>query len=85
MEGERVMATCKECIHYDLCMDRLSKQGYSTYAERNLIVEDCEFFKNKACFVEVKSCDVCIFLDVPAGHMPCIECSNYYISQFKQK
>lgn len=34
---------------------------------------------------EFKSCDKCLFLDVPAGHMPCIECSNYYVSQFKEK
>ena len=41
---------CKDCIHEKVCMDRLSKQGYSMYANRNLIVEDCEFFRDKADF-----------------------------------
>lgn len=51
--------TCKDCIHEDLCKDRLSKQGYTMYADKNLIVEDCEFFKNKADFVEVVRCKDC--------------------------
>ena len=50
---------CTECIHEALCMDRLSKQGYSDYAKRSLIVEDCEHFKNKADFVEVVRCSEC--------------------------
>jgi uncharacterized CHY-type Zn-finger protein len=53
---------CTKCIHEDLCMSRLSKQGYSNYAKKNLIVEDCEHFKNKADFVEVVRCKDC---DVP--------------------
>lgn len=51
--------TCKDCTHEELCKDRLSKQGYSNYAQRNLIVEDCEYFKNKADFVEVVRCREC--------------------------
>ena len=46
---------CKDCIHEELCMDRLSKQGYSMYANRSLIVGDCEYFKNKAEITEVIS------------------------------
>ena len=48
------MPACKECIYEILCMDRLSKQGYSNYAKRNLIVEDCEHFRNKADYKEFK-------------------------------
>ena len=44
---------CKDCIHEELCKDRLSKQGYSMYANRSLIVEDCEHFKNKAEIAEI--------------------------------
>ena len=45
---------CKDCIHEELCMDRLSKQGYSMYTNRSLIIEGCEYFKNKAEYAEVK-------------------------------
>ena len=55
--------TCKDCTHEELCKDRLSKQGYSNYAKRNLIVEDCEYFKNKADFVEVVRCEKCRAFD----------------------
>ena len=50
--------TCKDCIHHDLCMDKFKKQ-YSMYANKNITVDDCEHFKNKADFVEVIRCQNC--------------------------
>ena len=50
--------TCKDCIHYDLCMDKFKKQ-YSIYADKNITVDECEHFKNKADFVEVVRCREC--------------------------
>ena len=45
------MATCKDCLHYEICLDNgddAAKQN-AEHAE-----EECEFFKNKANFVETK-------------------------------
>lgn len=50
--------TCNDCIHEDLCMDKFKKQ-YPSYANKNITVDDCEHFKNKADFVEVVRCKDC--------------------------
>lgn len=50
---------CKDCIHEDLCMDKFKKQ-YPSYANKNITVDDCEHFKDKADFVEVCRCRDCI-------------------------
>ena len=52
------MLICKDCIHYDLCMDKFKKQ-YSIYADKDITVDECEQFKNKADFVEVVMCKDC--------------------------
>jgi hypothetical protein len=33
----------------------------------------------------VPSCNDCIYVDVPSGHMPCTSCSFYYTSEFTEK
>ena len=50
--------TCKNCLHEDLCMDKFKKQ-YPSYANKNITVDDCNHFKNKADFVEVVRCKDC--------------------------
>ena len=55
--------TCKDCIHEDVCKDRLAKQGYTMYSDKNLIVEECGYFKNKADFAEVVRCKDCVHYD----------------------
>ena len=50
--------TCKDCIHEELCMDKFKNQ-YPSYANKNITVDDCEHFKNKADFVEVVRCFWC--------------------------
>lgn len=53
--------TCKDCLHYDRCMDYLYKQ-FPNYKGRDVITEGvCEHFKNKADFVEVVKCPECKF------------------------
>lgn len=47
------MATCKECIHYDLCYHI---EHYGRLIETD---EPCGGFKNKADFVEVVRCGKC--------------------------
>ena len=51
---------CQDCIHEDLCMDKFKKQ-YQVYANKNITVDDCEHFKNKADYVEVVRCKNCIY------------------------
>lgn len=41
------MAKCKDCIHYDVCQYHIDEETEMTVAE-------CDYFKNKADFVEVK-------------------------------
>ena len=46
--------TCKDCIHYDKCMDCLCRQ-FPNYKGRTIITDSvCEHFKNKSDFVEVE-------------------------------
>lgn len=56
--------TCKDCIHYDKCMDNLYRQ-FPNYKGREIITDSvCDFFKNKADFVEVVRCKDCKHLTV---------------------
>lgn len=48
--------TCKDCIHYNICLDNgddAAKQN-APNAEK-----ECDDFKNKADFVEVVRCEKC--------------------------
>ena len=45
------MATCMDCVHYEICKDCLIKCAEHGEAER--INSPCTKFKNKANFVEV--------------------------------
>lgn len=57
------MATCKDCIHHDLCFDNGTL--FVHYGAKGINIEDvenkCPFkaFKNKADFVEVTRCSKC--------------------------
>ena len=55
------MATCKDCIHYDICATKDEKVSLSTRV-KELVADDFTCFKNKADFVEVVRCKDC---DVP--------------------
>ena len=71
--------TCKDCMHFIVC-----EKACHLFDEPD-VEKRCKHFKHKANFEEVKSCNECIFVDVPSGNMPCVECSNCYISLFEQK
>ena len=50
------MATCKDCIHYDACLDNQTVGEFEFVTNVNYedMKEWCGSFKNKADFVEVK-------------------------------
>ena len=53
-KGSVMMATCKECVHFELCEDwfnQIKEEGLVT-GERSQC--QCEAFKNKSDFQEVK-------------------------------
>ena len=48
------MFTCKDCVHYEVCMDFTTLKE-SEFCQNYDKQEDlCDYFKNKADFVEVK-------------------------------
>ena len=47
------MATCKDCLHFDVCKYRDEKVSIGTKVEE-LVSDDFTCFKNKADFAEVK-------------------------------
>lgn len=52
--------TCNDCIHYDVCKDDY-ELGYLFKDENgNYFTDDCQYFKNKADFVEVVRCKDCL-------------------------
>ncbi len=57
------MTHCEKCIHYDMCKaehDSLDGTILSFFPNN----EDCNFFKNKADYVEVVRCSQCKHLTV---------------------
>ena len=48
------MATCKDCVHYDVCQ-------YHIDEETDMTINECGKFKNKADFVEVVRCKDCAY------------------------
>ena len=54
--------TCKDCICYEiLCLDTLQENE----------LELCDYFKNKADFVEVVRCEKCIHSEDYNGRILC--------------
>lgn len=57
------MATCKDCIHYEVCIDYVCDEHFTK--ETNQTTREmfspigCENFKNKADFVKVVRCKDC--------------------------
>ena len=68
--------TCKDCIHYDVCQFHIDE-------ETKMTVNECENFKNKADFVEVKDCNLCVFNSRHATEYPCSHCRHCYTDKFK--
>lgn len=55
------MASCRDCIHYDVCATKDEKISLATRV-KELVADNFTCFKNKADFVEVIHCRDC---DVP--------------------
>ena len=73
--------TCKECLYYEVCKDYLINCAEHGEAER--INNPCTKFKNKADYVEVKDCNLCVFNSRHATEYPCSHCKNCYTDKFK--
>lgn len=57
------MFTCKDCEHYEVCMDFTTLKE-SEFCQNYDKQEDlCDYFKNKADFVEVVRCKDCLHFD----------------------
>ena len=46
--------TCKDCIHYDDCLNDERTRYYSATISCNVVEKHCDFFKDKTDFVKVK-------------------------------
>ena len=51
--------TCKDCIHYGVCMDFTTLKESEFAQNFNQAEMSCDYFKNKADFVEVVRCKDC--------------------------
>ena len=51
--------TCKDCVHYEDCLTDERTQYYSTTVDCDVVENNCNFFINKADFVEVVRCKDC--------------------------
>ena len=76
------MATCKECMHYDVCQ-------YHIDEETKMTVNECGKFVNKADVVEVVRCKDCKYwhkkgfdplIEHHIGECRCSQWENDYFS-----
>lgn len=70
------MATCKDCIHYDVCLyieisDNKEEDYYTEFG--------CEYFENKADFAEVKH-GKWLKTDAYPHHVYCSLCYRDYVT-----
>lgn len=54
------MATCKDCLHYDICLPNSQAFGFK--------MKTCSKFKNKDIFVEVVRCKDCKYFGRDMGY-----------------
>lgn len=59
--------TCKDCIHYEVCKDTVSDENWREDTPKEIkemfSPNGCEYFKNKADFVEIVRCKDCKWWD----------------------
>lgn len=67
------MATCKDCVHYEVCKGYLIECAEHGEAEK--ILNPCANFKNKADFVEVKHGE---WANTDEGEYMCTNCNEYF-------
>ena len=54
------MATCEDCLHFNDCLSYGKTRYYGENSACNDVQERCQYFKNKADFVEVVRCKDCV-------------------------
>lgn len=47
------MATCKECLHFEACVDMLQAMGFTVDGDGYLAERRCHIFKDKSGYSEV--------------------------------
>ena len=57
------MATCKDCIHFDVCRHKEANITNITKV-KDLIADDFKCFKDKADFVQVVRCKDCKWYNI---------------------
>ena len=71
--------TCKDCEHYEVCMDFTTLKE-SEFCQNYDKQEDlCDYFKNKADFVEVKQGHWLVNRDSTEARFICSECGFMHI------
>ena len=69
------MMLCKDCVHYEVCKDYVeSVLGGLHYNDSQMNGDDCEFFKDRSLFVELKSAEWIEDEDMYGD--PIFRCSN---------
>ena len=64
------MATCKECLHYEMCVVPNEQGSYYLKADR-----DCRYFKDKTKYVEQKHGR---WKSLGCDEFVCSECFEHY-------
>ena len=54
---------CRDCVHYELCVEQEAILGEKTIDEIKGVEKLCEYFKPKSHFVEVVRCKDCARVD----------------------
>ena len=61
MEKGETMATCKDCLHNEACVDMLQAMGFVVDGDGYLADKRCRIFKDKNRYAEVIWCKDCIY------------------------
>lgn len=66
-----MMATCKDCLHYEACVDMLQSMGFVVDGDGYLADRRCRIFKDKSRFFEVpcKPWDKVWIIDTTLDHV----------------
>ena len=72
------MDNCKDCVSYDVCQFHIDE-------ETTMTVNECDFFKDKSLYVEIKDCTKCVHFTKHAGQYPCSRCRNLFHDMFEPK
>lgn len=75
------MATCKDCLHFNVCLSCGETRYYGENSACNDVQERCKYFKNKKNFVEICRCKDCLYFDYKFGSYGVCEHPSYIGTQ----